>query len=127
MYTNLSKKQSASPIGSRNVFQKNEFWEWLLEELQRIKKNSNVIILGDFIDTLSPNNPATVLIDVMKNSNLALSSKLDVTRNFGDSKSCIDQINSNTPVQWNHIFISTITDHYFVWTEFAITLRTKVS
>ena len=86
-----------------------------------------MIILGDFnIDILLPNNPATELIDVMKNANVALSSKLDVTREFGDSKSCLDQIYSNIPVQWNHIFRSTITDHYFVRNKFAITLRTKV-
>ena len=82
-----------------------------------------MIILCDFnFDILSPNNPATEHIDVMKNANLALSCKLDVTREFGDLKSCLHQVYFNIPVQWNHIFRSTITDHYFVLTKFAITL-----
>ena len=101
-------------------YSRTEYCEWLLEELSSNKsKDKALIVMGDFnIDLLIENSHSTELRDVMKEFNRELSSPLEVTREFKISKSCLDHIHSDISVLQKEVIKCTISDYYFVWTEF---------
>ena len=101
-------------------FSKSQYCEWLELELTRLRANKgNVFVCGDFnIDLLVPTIHSTELQDIMRNNNLELRSPLEVTRAHGNSKTCLDHIYSDNPVIENHVYHSTITDHFMVWVKF---------
>ena len=106
-------------------YSKKAYSEWLFEELSRLNKtNKHVILMGDFnIDLLAQNSPCQALMDTLKSFNLHLSSPLAVTREQGDSKSCLDHIYSDLKVSSYRVYECTITDHYFVWVMFEKSLK----
>ena len=107
-------------------FSKDAYCEWLLEELTSLKLDKDCIIAGDFnIDLLKETKHSMELIDVMKNTNLKLSSPLEPTRVFKGSKSCIDHIYSNLPVSSKNVYQTSITDHFFVFSEMITQVKTK--
>ena len=65
------------------------------------------------------------LIDVMKSINLKLSSPRAPTSVFKGSKSCIDHIHSSLPVPLKKVYQSSITDHFFVYSEMLARVSTK--
>ena len=101
-------------------FSKSQYCEWLELELTRLRANKgNVFVCGDFnIDLLVPTIHSTELQDIMRSNNLELRSPLEVTRAQGNSKTCLDHIYSDNPVIENHVYHSTITDHFMVWVKF---------
>ena len=99
-------------------FSKNEYCEWLHDELNaRLNgKKSKVVICGDFnIDLLVPSKHSTELVDIMLSHNLKLSSPLKVTRQYGNSKTCLDHIYSDLVISNNKILRSSITDHFMAF------------
>ena len=110
-----------------NRFSRKVYCEWLLEELSRLNKtNKHVIVLGDFnIDLLTKNNQSQELIDIMKSFNLQLSSPLAVTREYGNSKTCLDHTYSDIKVSSSRVYQCTITDHFFVFVQFQKPLKTE--
>ena len=101
-------------------YSRNEYCEWLLETLLTLNKtHKDVVIMGDFnIDLLVETKHSRELLDIMKTFNLKLVSPLDVTREQGTSRTCLDHIYSDLPIRHKSVIRSTITDHYFVWVEF---------
>ena len=111
-------------------FSKNEYCEWLHDELNaRLNgKKSKVVICGDFnIDLLVPSKHSTELVDIMLSHNLKLSSPLKVTRQYGNSKTCLDHIYSDLVISNNKILRSSITDHFMAFAEYEERYEIKAS
>ena len=79
--------------------------------------------MGDFnIDLLVETKHSRELLDIMKTFNLKLVSPLAVTREQGNSRSCLDHIYSDLPTRQKRVIRNTITDHHYVWVEFEKTI-----
>ena len=84
--------------------------------------------MGDFnIDLLVETKHSLELLDIMKTFNLKLVSSLDVIKEQGNSRSCLDHIYSDLPTRQKRVIRNTITDHYYVWVEFEKTIFVETS
>ena len=61
----------------------------------------------------------------MKSVNFKLSSPLEPTRVFKERKSCLDHIYSNVPVATKTVHQTSITNHFFVFSELLATVNAK--
>ena len=113
----------------KRKFSKGTYCEWLLEELRSLNKPEiDFIIAGDFnIDLLKETKHSVELLDVMKSVNLKLGSPLEPNRVFKESRSCLDHICSNVPVATKTVYQTSITDHFFVFSELLATFNAKKS
>ena len=108
-------------------FSEDSYCGWLLDELISLNKlEVDWIIAGDFnFDLLKETKHSVELVDVMKSVNLKLSSPLEPTRVFMNSKSCLDHIYSNVSVTFKTVYQTSITDHFFVLSELLVVADTK--
>ena len=82
-------------------------------------KKSKVVKCGDLnIDLLAPSKHSTELIEIMLSHNLKLTSLLKETRQYGNSKTCLDHIYSDLVISNNKTFRRSTTDHFMAFAEY---------